>query len=338
MNDNELDVILRKSLRPQIDEREIRFVREKEKKMKDKMKNGWRVWKPVMVTAACAALILGATMAPSLFENNTIQGNGGSGVSSSPVGNSFIIKALAATKEIKKEASLDINPNHGGVLFGAPLENRIGETIHFPILCEGTNIEKITYSVNKGQFEVNHKKGDGYVLDGEKIGGPYSPSGRLPEALQPYNDKLTELLDKTNNDNESPIVKKANQEYEKKASGYEQVCYSRFSVSPDFQGSDDTSICITYNEAVSKSTYDKVWDNEVFLPDDGPEMTEAERVKHANLVAEGYNEILDQIKITCTATFKDGSKKSIDVAMHAKVMTPEEAEALNGWSLGKTNV
>ncbi len=315
----------------------IRVSERKEQTMENQKKNKWRVWKPAMVAAACAALILGATIVPDLFEKNTIQGNGGSGVSSS-VGNSFTIKALAATKEMKKEASLDVNQNDGQSIWLSHLDNRVGGKIQFPILCDGTNIEKITYSVNKGFFAVNHKKGDGYVVDGKKTSNPDDVSGFLPEALQPYNDKVTEALDKTNNDNNSLIVKKANQEYEKEASKYEQDCYSEFSVSPGFQESDDTSICFSYEETVSKSIFDQILDNVNLLSDDGPEMTEAERDKHATLLAESYNKIFDQIKITCTATFKDGSKKSIDVAVHAKAMTPEEAKALNGWSFDKKHV
>ncbi len=315
----------------------------KEQTMENHKKNRWRVWKPAMVAVACAALILGATMVPDLFEKNTIQENGGSTVTSSPVGNSFTIKALAATKEMKKEASLAVDQNDGQFVCGTPAENGIGGTILFPILCEGSNIEKITYSVNKGGFVVTHKKGDGYVVDGKRINDANYLGVRKPKSLQPFSDRIYESIietsNKENNDEDSPIVKKAKQDYEKEKKKYEETPYSSFSVSPDFQESDDTSISFYYDETVSKSIYDQIMDSAILLDEDvGSELTEAERDKQANLFAEGLNEIYDRIKITCTATFKDGSKKSIDVAVHAKAMTPEEAKALNGWSFDKKHV
>lgn len=73
--------------------------------------------------------------------------------------------------------------------FGGTEEGDLDYCIQFPISCAGNNIEKITYSINNGAFQVVQPKGESIIIDGQlypgelstgQIGGRWDDESGLP--------------------------------------------------------------------------------------------------------------------------------------------------------------
>ena len=56
----------------------------------------------------------------------------------------------------------------------------VSYAVETPLVCEGKNMDTITYSVDKGFFRIVTPKKMSYVIDGEE----YKPSDRFIEELQ----------------------------------------------------------------------------------------------------------------------------------------------------------
>lgn len=75
-------------------------------------------------------------------------------------------------------------------VLGSTEEGDLDYCIQFPLLCVGNNIEKITYSINNGAFQVVQPKGESIILDGQayngelntgQIGGGWDEESGLPQ-------------------------------------------------------------------------------------------------------------------------------------------------------------
>ena len=284
MDEEKFDEIMRKALTPEIGEDEIKFLRKTEVRTMKKM----NIIKPVIAVAACAALVLGVSKIPDLQAVKNASEHPADSVVEQ-FENAFTLKVMAAEKnkdgknvetEITKEKAVPVIPSvvsDGGCWGGDPNTKIVTYMEECPLICEGTNIQKITYSINKGAFEVLSPKDSGYVLAGEKCSrlnvGWTGPKG------------FREGVDHDD-------------------------FYTSYTVSPDFQTSEKVLVAICNECKVSDDTFRKLWDFDHHTLED---------------IKEGREETYGDLTITCEVTYKDGSKETVQVAVGAAVMTPEEA-------------
>lgn len=285
MDEEKFDEIMRKALAPEIGDDEIKFLRKTEVRTMKKMS----IIRPVIAVAACAALVLGVSKIPDLQAVKNASDHPADSVAEH-LENAFTLKVMAAErskdgktgeKEITKEQAVPVIPSvvsDGGIWCGDPTTKM--KTVSYfeecPLVCEGTNIQKITYSINKGAFEVLSPKDSGYVLDGKKC-SPLNVGWSGPKGFREGVDH--------------------------------DDFYTSYTVSPDFQTSEKVLVAICNVCGVSEDTYQKLWDFDRTLED----------------AKEGREEAYDGLTITCEVTYKDGSKETVQVAVGAAIMTPEEA-------------
>lgn len=284
MDEEKFDEIMRKALTPEIGDDEIKFLRKMEVRTMKKI----NIIKPVIAVAACAALVLGVSKIPDLQAVKKAAEHPADSVAEH-LENAFTLKVMAAEKnkdgknvekEVTKEKAVPVVPSvisAGGCWGGNPKTKIVDYTEECPLVCEGTNIQKITYTINKGAFEVLSPKDSGYVLEGKKCSrlkvGWTGPKG------------FREGVD-------------------------DDDFYTSYTISPDFQVSENVLVAICNECKVSDNTYRKLWDFDHHTLED---------------IKEGREETYDDLTITCEVTYKDGSKETVQVAVGTAIMTPEEA-------------
>ena len=328
MDDKEFDKLLYMSLRPDVTDEETTFKHYKEgqKKMKPS-----HIIKPLVATAACATLILGVSRLPDIahigapVSTDPLTGTASSGAGiMEQVEDSFTIHAFAAghkKKELKKNISIPTTHSQDGLYGGIDDTLETCYTNSFPISCEGKNIEKITYSINKGAFQIIHKKGDNFLLDGEKYKGDMNVGVLTPRN---YNDG--DEVEKPSKDTEedaggitATINENNDGEFPGNAGDYDAGYYTSFTISPQLQSSDDISVAICDNKVLPKNTYKKIW---------GWDYNDSDinRSSRVDTLCGGMNELYKDVIITCKVTFKDGSVQTKKISVDATVMTAAEAE------------
>ena len=165
--------------------------------------------------------------------------------------------------------------------------------VNFPITIEGENIDAITYSINKGFFQVFSKTGDNYVMDGVKYQGEWSYVPACPpEGYYPDGDQT---------------------KFKDIGKGYDKGVYTSYKFSADKQGSKDLAINLCGNILVTPETYMNLWYYDGNLD------------RHM----EGRNALYGDIIISCDITFKDGKKQTLKIRRGNKIMTLKEA----GWDV-----
>lgn len=192
MEDKELDQMLKKALTPSIkdDETKVRF------EMEDCVMNKKRNFiKPAVALAVCVALVVGISygnVAEKImnthifstdFKNSATKKN-------DTDKNNFTITVKAAEVEKLEKGketvviSQEMSDSDGwrGTNDSA---NLIGYQIQSPIVCEGKQIDNVTYFINHGNFLVVQPEGKQYVLDGtECIGAQAKDYGGVAIELE----------------------------------------------------------------------------------------------------------------------------------------------------------
>ena len=315
MNDHELDIILKKSLQPDVSVDDTLFNEKEELK---NMKPMWII-KPAIALVACAAIVF------SVFTfNNNANVTTNNSSQSTDTTNAFALKVKAVGKqviELKKDVSIASRYGEVGAWGGGENDDNNYEAGYFetfPIACEGNNIDKITYSINNGTFQIFNVKGDGFVVDGEKV-APLDEGGILPKSCS----------DRGITNKEDML-----------AENYEEGYYSSFTVDPDFQESEDVIVNICDNLTVDEETYRKIWCLSVgpYKDKDISKLSKEENIKMLELVKEGMNDVLSNVVINCTVTYKDGTTESKEIGVTKIVVTPEEAKTLEGFKNKKVKV
>ncbi|MGN0351770.1 MAG: hypothetical protein ACI4ES_08965 [Roseburia sp.] len=160
MTDERLDQILKQALAPEISENDIRV----KKRVRAKKMN--KIVKRSIGVAACAALI--ATVGVGANYRNII-GTGRDNVADNR--NPFVITAYAAELEGGKAVPVILGEKQSWAICGG----EDGETINYVILtdfrCEGDDIESITYSINKGAFNISEMADDSIITDAAEYEG-----------------------------------------------------------------------------------------------------------------------------------------------------------------------
>lgn len=178
------------------------------------------------------------------------------------------------------------NTSQSYVLGGDDVTGQIDYCISVPLSSEGEHIEKVTYSINKGAFQIVQAEGKSIIVSGEEyaeddrinnmncgsIGGNYSEETGLPE---------------------NPV---------------ETKFYKSFTVDYQKQSDDQTWINIVDNVPDSQEAIDLIW---------GQDSLQA--------MQSGLQKILDNTTITCTVEYTDHTSQSVDIKVGSRVMTYREA-------------
>lgn len=166
-----------------------------EQKRGDSMRK--KIMRPVGAVAACLAILIAANAALQHYDRKNIQGEQTSDVVKTTsaviqekiadqVKNAFSIKVSAAElsrekavplvseekdiQDAEETAVVDVNRFAAGHALSGDGKT-VDYSISIPIICEGDNIEKITYKINKGTFQLVGRKGESPVLSGKKKKG-----------------------------------------------------------------------------------------------------------------------------------------------------------------------
>lgn len=118
--------------------------------------------------------------------------------------NMFTLKVYAAeSQEASEDGYVTLEPGksfvlrkneHVSFVIDASETGCINYCISLPLLCEGENVERITYSINKGYFQIVEPLDSTIILDGEcegttgagGVGGEESETGDLLSVARLY--------------------------------------------------------------------------------------------------------------------------------------------------------
>ena len=295
MNDKKLDQILQQALTPEVNDNEIKVRFEKGEYSMKKKKNYVR---PAIALVACAALVAGigfGNLPDQIFSNIGLSHKTDISTNkpSQNVESGFVMKVKAAeVKELKKgepQAAIYSGGTTGEAWSGSDQNKEIGYMIDLPLICEGEDMDTITYSVNKGCFRVLQPKNKPYVIKGEECGEPKQVSSGVDIEIVPEG-----------------------------ADHMEAKYYKSFTISAKDQDRKDVEVAICDEKKLSKELYKRLWDNNTAGMTDEEIMAEA-AVK---------NEVLDSPQVTCKITYQGNSGQKTEtakVAVHLEAMTYKEA-------------
>ena len=295
MNDKKLDQILQQALTPEVNDNEIKVRFEKGEYSMKKKRNYVR---PAIALVACAALVAGigfGNLPDQIFSNTGLSHKTDISTNkpSQNVESGFVMKVKAAeVKELKKgesQAAIYSGGTTGEAWSGSDQNKEIGYMIDLPLICEGEDMDTITYSVNKGCFRVLQPKNKPYVIKGEECGEPKQVSSGVDIEIVPEG-----------------------------ADQMEAKYYKSFTISAKDQDRKDVEVAICDEKKLSKELYKRLWDNNTAGMTDEEIMAEA-AVK---------NEVLDSPQVTCKITYQGDSGQKTEaakVAVHLEAMTYKEA-------------
>lgn len=295
MNDKKLDQILQQALTPEVNDNEIKVRFEKGEYSMKKKKNYVR---PAIALVACAALVAGigfGNLPDQIFSNIGLSHKTDISTNkpSQNVESGFVMKVKAAeVKELKKgesQAAIYSGGTTGEAWSGSDQNKEIGYMIDLPLICEGEDMDTITYSVNKGCFRVLQPKNKPYVIKGEECGEPKQVSSGVDIEIVPEG-----------------------------ADQMEAKYYKTFTISAKDQDRKDVEVAICDEKKLSKELYKRLWDNNTAGMTDEEIMAEA-AVK---------NEVLDSPQVICKITYQGDSGQKTEtakVAVHLEAMTYKEA-------------
>ena len=238
MEDKELDQMLKKALIPNIKDNETKIRFEMEDCVMRKQK---KILKPVVALAACAALVIGisygnvtekiiGTHMLSSESDNSATGK------TEDIKNGFSVKVKAAEVqklERGKETAVITQKDMASSGWSGPeTTNEIGYQIQSPIVCEGRQIDTVTYSLNHGSFRVVQPDGKQYVLAGTEYKGVAQNKNYGGVKIE-MEDSKTKMLEKE---------------------------YSSFTISAKDQKKVYIYLCD--RKKVSDKIYDKIWNSD----------------------------------------------------------------------------
>lgn len=181
--------------------------------------------------------------------------------------------------------------------------NTVNYCINIPqITCEGDDIQSITYSINRGAFQiVQPTAGESIILDGQaydgelntgSIGGHYEDDENAKEAGNPGSTDSD--IRPEDGPQEDP---------------YEFLLYHSFTV--DYQKQSDENTWINFCNVLPDSS-----DISQLIWKEGA--TEEDQLQ-------AMQKMLDQTTITCTVNYTDQTSQSVDIKVGSRLMTRREA-------------
>lgn len=205
--------------------------------------------------------------------------------------NWFTLTACAKELEPGKPVPLTDMGNSGRswVLGGSGDEGRASYCIATDFLCQGENIEQVSYSISRGAFQIVQ---------------PIDPAGQIVVEGQLFDGSL----------NVGQIGSAWDEETGLEIIPSKTALYQSFTLDYDRQSSDAVWINICNELWNSEEIVALIWG-------DGGEATPLEKK------SEGINRMLDSVVITCTAHYADGTSQSVEIEVSSSVMTYGEAGA-----------
>lgn len=198
--------------------------------------------------------------------------------------NSFVLTVNAKELGTKNTSFVLTNGWAGGMC--ETEKGGITYNKHFPLKCKGTNISTITYTIKGGVFQITNPVGKSIVVDGKKADNYLSV----------------------------PSISYSDGKDGDKYSQSEATQYKSFTVDYDRQSADDSFIVIadnTDNWSKDKQKNIKALD----FKWDKASIQEEKEV---------YDLLTDNLSLTCTVTYKDGSTESKDIVITNKIVKLSE--------------
>lgn len=170
------------------------------------------------------------------------------------------------------------------------------------LICEGENIDTITYSINTGYFLVQQPDGANIILDGEKT--------------DITDGERTDITPGKENE-ENVIIEPSDSEY----TNYSRERYTSYTVAADNQEDESTIFSVAGRSMISDAdchllfghnTKESIDDRQAHINRTMREMTSVK------------NKILNDIIITAQIKYKDGSTQEAKIQLGAACKTCEE--------------
>lgn len=253
--------------------------------------------KPVIAAAACALLFAGIGVGnhfgnhaeePAAESENGQEEMLAADETMQTQENWFTMTAYAKELEPGKPVPLTNMGNSGrSYVLGGSDNGNVNYCISTEFLCQGDNIERVSYSINRGAFQIVQPAdvNDRIIVDGQPFPGELntgSIGGGWDEAIEEPQDI------------------------------YESALYQSFTLDYDVQSAAHTWINICNECPDSGAIKNLIWG-------------EGGEGKTLEEMSDGINRLLADTVITCTAYYTDGTSQSVDIAVGSKVMTYEEA-------------
>ncbi len=248
-------------------------------------KKNLKVTKLFVAMASCAAFIIVASTTnnylnrPQEEKETTVAEN-----TTTEKENLFTMKVMAAQTEVTAQKPVAIAQNNriSHSISGDSDTNTASYRIDMPLYCEGENIESVTYSINKGYFEICENITDDFQS--------------VVESGEPLDENSNEYINPIYNDNEEIVAQQALKDY--------------------------TEYTVSYDDQQKEGVYVTFCNDEIPFPDFGSMIDK--RTKTEEEISVAYQKLVDGVVITCTANYKDGTKKGVKINVGAAALTYEE--------------
>lgn len=248
-------------------------------------KKNLKVTKLFVAMASCAAFIIVASTTnnylnrPQEEKETTVAEN-----TTTEKENLFTMKVMAAQAEVTAQKPVAIAQNNriSHSISGDSDTNTASYRIDMPLYCEGENIESVTYSINKGYFEICENITDDFQS--------------VVESGEPLDENSNEYINPIYNDNEEIVAQQALKDY--------------------------TEYTVSYDDQQKEGVYVTFCNDEIPFPDFGSMIDK--RTKTEEEISAAYQKLVDGVVITCTANYKDGTKKGVKINVGAAALTYEE--------------
>ena len=248
-------------------------------------KKNLKVTKLFVAMASCAAFIIVASTTnnylnrPQEEKETTVAEN-----TTTEKENLFTMKVMAAQAEVTAQKPVAIAQNNriSHSISGDSDTNTASYRIDMPLYCEGENIESVTYSINKGYFEICENITDDFQS--------------VVESGEPLDENSNEYINPIYNDNEEIVAQQALKDY--------------------------TEYTVSYDDQQKAGVYVTFCNDEIPFPDFGSMIDK--RTKTEEEISAAYQKLVDGVVITCTANYKDGTKKGAKINVGAAALTYEE--------------
>ena len=198
--------------------------------------------------------------------------------------NLFTMKVMAAQAEVTAQKPVAIAQNNriSHSISGDSDTNTASYRIDMPLYCEGENIESVTYSINKGYFEICENITDDFQS--------------VVESGKPLDENSNGYLNPIFDDNGEIVMQQ------------EVNDFVEYTVS--YENQQKEGVWVTFcNDEIPFSDFDSIVE---------------QKKKTQEEVAAAYQKLVDGVVITCTANYKDGTKKGVKINVGAAALTYEE--------------
>lgn len=150
MTDEKFEQILKQALTPKNEDSELEI------KMRVRTYDMKKFMKRVIAVAACAAICLSGYGVTNYLRDASLE----------TVSDVFIVKAYAQELTSDNEVPITVGAESiSSGICGSEKDGHVSYCINLPLTCEGENIKSITYSINKGCFQIIEPADKTYLLD-----------------------------------------------------------------------------------------------------------------------------------------------------------------------------